>query len=233
MKSPRVENSIPAYEGAALGMMVVLVFPTCTFSLRLRSRGSSPEIKSILLAVDYRFSRLWPLPTALLFSLLLSLSICHLTLLVLGSCQTPPSSGAWHLPWHLPGAPDPGIVARAHSFASFTFLWEDPPLTRLAPPCLYHHTLLPWMAYFLHSTIAGDDSIYLVICLWPAAPTRMWAPQMQALCPPCSPLGSLQHDSAWHVCVERADEFTESVASAIIRISISWFLGFSSSRINY
>lgn len=86
------------------------VFPTCTFNLRLRSRGSWPEIKSILLAVDYRFSRLWPLPTALLFSLLLSLSMCHLTLLVLGSCQTHPSSGAWHLPWHLPGAPDPGIV---------------------------------------------------------------------------------------------------------------------------
>lgn len=144
-------------EGAGLGMTVMLVFPTYTFSLRVRSRDSSLGIKSTLLPVDYRFCILWPLPTTTVTQHLPPL------FLVLGCGQALPIWGlalAVTLAW----SPQCWDLFRAHSFASFILLWKAPPETSLAPPCLHRHTLSSLVTpHFLHSTAVWDDSIYLVI----------------------------------------------------------------------
>ena len=144
-------------EGAGHGMTLMLVFPTYTFSLRVRSRDSSPGVKSTLLPVDYRFCILWPLPTATVTQHLPPL------FLVLGCGQALPISGlalAVTLAW----SPQRWDLFRAHSFASFILVWKAPPETSLGPPRLHRHTLSSLVTpHFLHSTAAWDDSIYLVI----------------------------------------------------------------------
>lgn len=137
----------------------VSVFPTCAFSLGLGDGDSSPARKCELPAVDHRVICPLPPSPALPSCPLLSLSICHLCLLALGSCQPLPISGAGHLPRHLPRALDSAMSVRL-SPSRFCIALKGsfhqpcstrPPLPYCAPPyCLiFSIALSPEMTVFI------------------------------------------------------------------------------------